>query len=100
MWNEGDRIDYCKMAIKNLSGVETTGIAGINDNGDVEKLIKVFLVFPWKNEAVREKWFIQTFKDRPGDLLWLMSLARHWKEMGFSADKFAGDLARSETVSF
>ena len=91
MWSKDARIDFCEKVLKELTGVETTGIAGINDNGDVAKLIQVFLLFPWENEASRSRWFRHIFDDRPGDLLWVLSLCRLWKEMGFSMDQYLDD---------
>ena len=91
MWSKQLRLDFCENVMLNLTGVETTGIAGINDNGDMARLMQVFLLFPWEDENARANWFGKTFNDRPGDLLWVLSLSRQWKEMGLTMDQYLGD---------
>jgi len=91
MWSKKARMEFCEDAVRNLTGLETTGVAGIDDNGDMAKIMQVFLLFPWENEDARSRWFDKTFRDRPGDLLWILSLARQWKELGLSMDKYLVD---------
>jgi len=77
MWNKKTRIDDCERALEALTGTD--------DYGDLAKLTHVFLWFPWENEAARAKWCGVVFKDRPGDLLRVMSYFRVWKETGLGS---------------
>jgi len=72
---------FCGQTLRELSGIETSGIAGIGDNDDVAKLLRVFLLLPWEDECTKSKWFNRMFDGRPGDLLWVLSLTRAWKGM-------------------
>jgi len=83
MWNKKARIDVCEMALDALSGTD--------GEGDLAKLTHVFLWFPWENEAARAEWCGVVFKDRPGDLLRVMSYFRVWKETGHNLAAPLGD---------
>ena len=77
MLNKKARIDFCEGALEALSGID--------GDGDLEKLAHVFLLFPWESDATRAEWCSILFKDRPGDLLRVMSYFRVWKETGLDS---------------
>ena len=83
MLSKETRTSSCEMALEALSGID--------GYGDLTKLTHVFLLFPWEDEAARAEWCGIVFKDRPGDLLRVMSYFRIWKEVGLNSEALLGD---------
>jgi len=75
--SKGAGINFCDETIKDFSGLDA--------DGDLAKLLHVYFVFPWEDDIAKTQWFSRLFRDRPGDLLRVLSCFRVCKEMGLAS---------------